>query len=95
MYGHKQFLIGCLSNWSERERYKLLLKYSKEIHMVAPSLYCSYFGLIQIQRRCKPMDRDLTDEELTSFQYYCNEDCAKTNFGYYKDNIVCVDYPGF
>ena len=41
------------------------------------------------------MDRDLTDEELISFEYYCNEDCSKTNFGYYKDKIVCVDYPGF
>lgn len=95
MYGHKQFIIGCLSNWSERERYKRVCKYSKEKLMVSPSLYCSYFGLLQIQRRCKPMDRDLTDEELTSFEYYCKEDCAKTNFGYYKDNIVCVDYPGF
>ena len=63
--------------------------------MVSPSLFCSYFGLLQIQKRCKPLDRDLTDEELVSFKYYCNEDCSKTNFGYYNNNIVCVDYPGF
>ena len=94
IYGHKHFLIGCLANWNERERYLLIKRYSKDSYLkIAISLWCSYFGLIQIQKRCKELDRELTDEEYISFEYYCNNDCKRTNFGYYHNNIVCLDYP--
>lgn len=94
-YEHSHFLIGCTSNWEERKYYKshINIIYENNLaHFVAPSLWCSWFGLIQIQAKCEPLLRDLTEEECEFFQSLCKGDNKKENFGWYKGKLVCVDY---
>ena len=95
IYEHSHFLIGCQSNWEERKYYKLHINTFYEnnlVQFVAPSLWCSWFGLIQIQVKCEPLLRDLTEDERNFFELLCNGDNKKENFGWYKDKLVCVDY---
>lgn len=97
-YGHKQFLEGCCANWSERLYFRTLSKCedpeTKQLHhMMAPSLFCSWFGLLQIQERCEPLNRDLTVDECLMYKPLCGEDNKKENFGVYQGRIVCLDYP--
>lgn len=60
---------------------------------VAPSYFCSWFGLMQVQARCKPCSKDLNDKEKKFYYPLCGTDAKKENFGYYKGNLVCLDYP--
>jgi len=93
LYCHQHFLQGCYANWSERTFYKNMKLIAHPLyHKVAPSYYCSWFGLIQIQARCKPMLQDLTEEQKKEFEPVCGLDNKKENFGWYKDTLVCLDY---
>ena len=89
-YEHNHFLKGCTANWNEREFYKN--RCSMRL-WVAPSYFCSWFGLFQIQARCIEMDRHLTNKEKSFYKPLCGTDFKKENFGYYKDRLVCLDYP--
>ena len=90
---HLHFLQGCYSNWSERHYCKIMKNMPEFLDLVAPSLFCSWFGLIQIQRRCTPKLEHLTDEEIEKYKDLHNGDFKKENFGYYNNKLVCLDYP--
>lgn len=92
---HRHFLQGCYANWSERTTYKYWKKYNyKELYqLVCPSYFCSWFGLIQIQKRIRVLDRELTKDEVYMFRGIAGQDIKKENFGYYHGRIVCLDYP--
>ncbi len=94
IYEHQHFLQGCYGNWSER-KYCIMFKKIKDeplYDMVAPSYFCSWFGLLQIQARVEPLLRDLTEHERGIFRDICGGDIKKENFGWYKGRLVCVDY---
>ena len=91
-YSHNHFLQGCAANWQERYYYKKIAKYVDN-PPVSPSYFCSWFGLIQIQAKCEPLNRYLTRKEEKYFKEICNGDIKKENFGYYKNELVCLDYP--
>lgn len=91
-YSHFNFLNGCYANWCERNYYKKFKCIKEQKNKIAPSLYCSVFGLIQIQKYCKPINRELTNEELEYFSDVRNGETKKENFGIYNNTIVCVDY---
>lgn len=90
---HLHFLYGCYSNYSERSQYKNIKKNknNKFSNLIAPSIFCTWFGLIQIQKRCIELERHLTEEEKEIFKDICF-DIKKENFGYYKNNLVCFDF---
>lgn len=90
-YCHSHFLQGCYANWSERQ-YCKIFKNHKDYNLVAPSYFCSWFGLIQIQAKCKPLLRDLSNKEIDKFKFVCKGDIKKENFGWYKGKLVCLDY---
>lgn len=54
-----------MSNYKEREYCKQMLGIADNYYynLVAPSVYCSIFGLLQIQKRCKPLNRKLSKKE--------------------------------
>lgn len=92
---HNHFLHGCLANWCERDYYKRHIKIKYEDNLsewVAPSYFCSWFGLIQIQAKCEPNFEELTEEQLKFFKPVNSEDTKKENFGWYKGKLVCLDY---
>lgn len=92
IHSETSFSNGCYCNYSEHINWtknKNIWKFSK----VAESLYCSPFGLFQIQRYCEPLLRDLTNEELDYFSDVRGNETKKENFGIYNGKIVCVDYP--
>ena len=90
---HLHFLHGCYANWSERHYCKIMknIENDKFYNLVAPSIFCSFFGLIQVQKRCIELDRHLTDDEILKFKDICN-DIKKENFGYFNGILVCLDY---
>lgn len=92
---HRHFLQGCYANWSERTCYKYWRKcnYSELYELVCPSYFCSWFGLIQVQKRISSLDRELTKEEIYRFKGICGQDIKKENFGYHRGKVVCLDYP--
>lgn len=92
--GQLNFLMGCVSNKRERTLFKSFVDFDgySIYKYVAPSLYCSIFGLIQIQKRCEPLNRDLSDEEKQKFFEVCMGDLKRENFGLLDGNIVCLDY---
>ena len=97
-YSHKHFLQGCYANWSERNFTKIFkdIDWDGETNLynlISPSYFCSYFGLFQIQARCKPLLRDLTEMEKELYKPLCEKDNKKENFGWYKGRLVCLDYP--
>ena len=95
-YSHSHFLQGCYANWSERKYYKEFSKADYEenkVRYVAPSYWCSWFGLIQVQAKCEPMLEDLTEEEKEIYYPLSGSDNKKENFGWYKGRLVCLDYP--
>ena len=91
-YSHYHFLQGCVANWSDR-RFCRLFKSCEGafIDSVVPSYFCTWFGLIQIQAKCEPMERDLTEEEEKKLNFVC-DDIHKENFGWYQGRLVCLDY---
>jgi len=92
-HSHLHFLNGCYANWSERNYCKMFKDIPEFLHKVAPSLWCSWFGLVQIQAYCKPLDREITREELVYFKDVRKGERKSTNFGYYNGKVVCFDYP--
>jgi hypothetical protein len=93
IYSCKAFLKGCIQNISERQFYEYgEMIYNVPIrHLIAPSIYCAFMGLFQIQKRCSPNFKDLTDDEKQGFKGITT-DTHKYNFGYYNDKLVCLDY---
>ncbi len=92
---HQHFLQGCYANWSERDYYKRHITATYEGNMVgyvAPSYFCSWFGLFQIQAKCEPMEEHLTTEQRIFYEPLCGTDNKKQNFGWYKGKLVCLDY---
>lgn len=88
---HNHFLLGCYANWTERHYTKTFEGFSEFIDKVSPTVFCSYFGLVSIQRKVTVLDRDLTDDE----QYYFRKqttDIKKENFGFLNGKLVCIDY---
>lgn len=94
-YSHQHFLFGCSANWNERTHCKTFKNFDNDILIigVAPSYFCSWFGLIQIQARCEPCEHELTNEQIEKYKELHNGDYKKENFGYYKNKLVCLDYP--
>lgn len=90
-FGHTNFLYGCLSNWKERQFYKKFKDVPGFGELIVPTVWCSWFGLIQIQRRAYVLDRNLTQEEIEKFNKVCT-DSQGANFGIYNGNLVCIDY---
>lgn len=95
---HSLLLYSMYTNYREYDLYNfnptwlfdedeldVMIKY------LAPSLWCSWFGLIQIQRRVDPLLRDLTKEEKQLLNKYFN-DIKKENCGLLNDQLVIVDY---
>jgi len=94
-YEHGHFLQGCYANWSERNFCKSFKNATYEENMyewVAPSYFCSWFGLIQIQARCEPYLDDLTTIQKKFYKPLCGTDFKRTNFGLLKGKLVCLDY---
>lgn len=93
---HKHFLQGCYANWSERDYYKNSINKQYENNMVewvAPSYFCLWFGLVQIQARCIPLLKNLNEEQREFYKPLVWGDNKKENFGWYKGKLVCLDYP--
>ena len=88
--GHLLFLYGCYSNYSERKFCKEF-KYIPEMYsLVSPSLFCSWFGILQIQYRCDPISF-ISNKELKRLSPV-NGETKYINYGIYKNKIVCLDY---
>lgn len=90
--GHLNFLHGCLSNYGERDFYKKCRDYKPMAELIAPSYFCTLFGLVQIQKRCVENKRELTEEELLKFECVRHGDKKPANFGYIDNRLVCLDY---
>lgn len=61
--------------------------------LVVPSIFCSWFGLIQVQRKVDCLlNRPLTDDEKIKFADVCKEDFKPENFGIWEGRVVCLDY---
>lgn len=89
---HLNFLKGCLGNWKERDFCKQFKCLPEFYNLVVPSIFCSWFGLVQVQYRCDKLK--LTDKvDLSKFKTksICS-DLTYHNFGYYKGELVCLDY---
>ncbi len=94
-YSHDHFLQGCVSNWSERKFTKTFKNANFSGNMykhIAPSLWCSWFGLIQIQVKCEPNPEPLSDSQKEFFEPLCGTDSKKENFGILNGRLVCLDY---
>lgn len=91
--GHLLFLYGCLANYRERWYCKKFkdIEEPRFYAKVCPSVWCSWFGLCQIQRRVDMLKRDLTKSEILQFKDVCT-DIKRENFGYYYGRLVCIDY---
>ena len=90
--GHQNFLEGCLSNCKERNFYKNFKDFIPHGKLIAPSYFCSIFGIVQIQGYCTVLTRDLTDSELREFDPVRGGESKRINFGYFKGSLVCLDY---
>jgi len=91
LYSHNNFLLGCIANWKERKFTKDFKCLPNYYNKISPSLFCSYFGLLQIMKKCEPLNRDITDKEILYFKDITIE-TKSSNFGILKDKIVCLDY---
>lgn len=102
--GWNNFLYGCYCNNSERQFYKKIsgkilderytdeIKNKEYLEMIAPSYFCLWFGLLQIQARCEVNTKKLTKEQKEKFNFICSGDDKKENFGFYCGKLVCLDY---
>ncbi len=103
LYSHKTFLNGCRDNWTERNFYKNFKGCYVDTNyqgrprqwdltkFVVPSLFCSWFGLIQIQLRVEPLKRELTYTEKQKYKGVCS-DLQSSNFGILNGRLLCFDY---
>jgi hypothetical protein len=83
--------MGAMPIWTERTYSKSIVPLHEFFDKVAPTIFCTWFGLLSIQKRALPLDRDLTKEEDDYFMHLTS-DRKKENFGYLNGRIVCVDY---
>jgi len=90
-YRHRYFIEGCLANWTERQASKNLKHFPDSYKIIAPTYFCSWFGLIQIQKRAIQLDRELTEEEKEIFSDL-TKDIKSDNVGWINDKLVCFDY---
>lgn len=91
---HDHFLKGCCANWSERGLTILSKKWKDSHHLkdkIAPTIFCSWFGLVSIQVRVEPLQFHLTEEQREDFKCLTT-DIKKENFGYLNGKMVCIDY---
>lgn len=88
--GHLLFLYGCYSNYSERDFCKKFRDMPEFYNLVAPSLFCSWFGLLEVQVRCEEV-LSISDSDLRRLESV-NGESKPINYGTYKNNLVCVDY---
>ena len=93
--GHLLFLHGCRANYSERNYCKMMkgVENNKYYKLVAPSLFCAWFGLLQIQKRCMDISFEITEEHLVQFESIEGES-KENNYGLYNGQLVCLDYGG-
>lgn len=89
---HDHFLNGCSASWRERKYWKQW-RNTEMGNRLCPTIFCSWFGLIQIQKRAAilPNDRFLSEEELRPFGDFAT-DIKPSNFGHYNGRLVIVDY---
>lgn len=90
--GHLLFLEGCLSNWKERNYCKMMKELEDYYNLVAPSLFCSWFGIIQVQKRCVVNYTELTESQLAFFEAVRGGESKPNNFGFINGRMVCLDY---
>ena len=88
--GHLLFLYGCYSNYNERSFCKKFKCIPELYNKVCPSLFCSWFGLLEIQYRCIPIS-SISEVELNRLSCI-NGESKPSNYGIFKGKIVCVDY---
>lgn len=88
-YFYRLLLRGILGNLQER---KFSTLKSEEL---CPTIFSSFGGLINIQPRCKEINR----QEFTLYESKINKICSiypvekKINsFGWYEDKLVAFDY---
>ena len=93
--GHMHFLFGCFANYSERSYCKNMVTMEDRAlyNLVAPSIFCSWFGLFQIQKRCIVNTEELSQSVLDRFKNVHGMDTKPNNFGYIDGRLVCLDYP--
>lgn len=91
-YQHDHFLKGCYCNWKERYYTKIAKGYTGDgfFSKIAPTIFCTWFGLVAIQIRVKPLENDLTDMQLEDMKDF--RECKKENYGMLNGKLVCVDY---
>ena len=90
-FEHSHFLLGCHCNWLEKKYTKVWDGYPPLGDKIAPTVFCTWFGLLSVQKRVVALQRDLTEEEITLFEGVCS-DVKRDNFGLLNGNLVCVDY---
>lgn len=95
-YSHQNFLAGSKANWDERTIYKLFRDLPEGAFLV-PTVYCSLFGLISIQKKARILERSEFEQIKRDRNLYKNlkkicSDFHSKNFGEYDNRIVCVDY---
>lgn len=88
---HRLFLKGCVANYDERSYSKHFKNFPKYYNKIAPTIYCSWFGLLSIQLRTQELNRHLTKREIKRFRTLTS-DLKKENFGYLNGRLVCFDY---
>ena len=88
---HLFFLQGFVANYKERY-ITITFKYYKHFYSkINPTLFCTYFGLLSIQKYVTPLTRELTSAEKRYFKQQ-TIDNKKENFGILNGKIVCIDY---
>lgn len=90
-YQHSHFLQGCYANWSEYTFCRTMKGLPEYFNKVAPTVFCTWFGLVSVQKRVAELERDLTENETIYFKELTT-DIKKENFGYVNDILVCIDY---
>ena len=96
--GQEMFLLGCLSNWRERSFCKMFSRMPEFYNLVVPTIFCSWFGLFQIQLRCSNKKFSKSVEELEDYMRVYQEgkrlgfDAKRVNLGWYKGRWVWLDY---
>jgi hypothetical protein len=84
-YGWKKFIEGICCNLSENECWTV-----SKSEWLCPVLF-SWAGFVLVMPRLEILkdDNDIPEIHLGSE----GSDIHACNYGYYKDKIVCVDYP--